>query len=97
MQLGVVYSVRIVHCSSVGLSLLPLVYSQQNNPPTIVRERVLGLIQYWADAFKNKPQLVAVVELYEFLKAEGTEFPPVDLDNFAPVSTPEQRVSGYHV
>lgn len=60
----------------------------QNNPPTIVRERVLGLIQYWADSFKGRPQLSAVVELYEQLKDEGTEFPPVDLDALAPVDTP---------
>lgn len=68
--------------------------SCQNNPPTIVRERILGLVQYWADAFKGKPQLVAVVELYEQLKGEGVEFPPVDLDAMAPVDTPE-RVRGW--
>ena len=64
----------------------------QNNPPTIVRERILGLIQYWADAFKGKPQLIAVEELYEQLKSEGVEFPPVDLDNMAPIETPNRLV-----
>ena len=64
----------------------------QNNPPTIVRERILGLIQYWADAFKGKPQLIAVEELYEQLKSEGVEFPPVDLDNMAPIETPDRLV-----
>ncbi len=63
------------------------VIATKNNPPTIVRERILGLVQYWADAFKSKPQLVAVVELYEQLRNEGIEFPPVDLDNLAPVET----------
>jgi len=62
----------------------------QNNPPTIVRERILGLVQYWADAFKGKPQLTAVEELYEQLKGEGVEFPPVDLDALAPVETPQR-------
>ena len=66
----------------------------QNNPPTIVRERILGLIQYWADSFQGKPQLVGVVELYEQLKREGVEFPPVDLDNLAPVEAPA-RVCAY--
>ena len=65
----------------------------QNNPPTIVRERILGLIQNWADGFKGKPQLIAVEELYDQLKSEGVEFPPVDLDNMAPIETPD-RVSG---
>ena len=65
----------------------------QTNPPTIVRERILGLIQYWADAFKGKPQLAAVVEVYEQLKKDGEEFPPIDLDALAPVETPQQRVN----
>lgn len=72
------------HCTL--LSFLTL----QNNPPTIVRERILGLVQYWADAFKGKPQLTAVEELYEQLKGEGVEFPPVDLDALAPVETPQR-------
>lgn len=63
------------------------VIATKNNPPTIVRERILGLVQYWADAFTGKIQLVAVVELYEQLKNDGIEFPPVDLDNLAPVET----------
>ncbi len=63
-----------------------------------MKERILGLVQYWADAFKGKPQLVAVVELYEQLKGEGVEFPPVDLDAMAPVDTPERvrRNAGRH-
>ena len=69
-------------------------FSPQNNPPTIVRERVLGLIQYWADAFKNKPELSGVQELYQQMKDDGTEFPPVDLDSLAPVELPE-RVCHY--
>ena len=35
---------------------------------------------------------MAVIELYDQLRSEGTEFPPVDLDAMAPVETPE-RVS----
>ncbi len=64
----------------------------QNNPPTIVRERVLGLIQYWADAFKGRPELCAVEELYEQMKSSGTEFPPIDLDSLAPIETTPSRV-----
>ena len=64
----------------------------QNNPPTIVKERVLGLIQYWADSFRGQPQLGTVEEVYEDLKTQGVEFPPVDLDQLAPVQT-HSRVS----
>lgn len=53
---------------------------------------MLGLIQYWADAFQGRPQLATVGEVYEELKAQGVEFPPVDLDQLAPVETPS-RVS----
>ena len=73
-------------CSWSGHFLL------QNNPPTIVKERVLGLIQYWADAFRGRPQLVTVGEVYEDLRSQGVEFPPMDLDQLAPVETPS-RVS----
>lgn len=52
----------------------------------------MGLIQYWADAFQGRPQLATVGEVYEELKAQGVEFPPVDLDQLAPVETPS-RVS----
>jgi hypothetical protein len=55
-----------------------------------VKERVLGLIQYWADAFRGKPQLSTVEEVYEDLKTQGVEFPPVDLDQLAPVQTPSR-------
>lgn len=57
-----------------------------------MKERVLGLIQYWADAFKGKPQLTPVEEMYEQLKNEGVEFPPIDLDTLAPIETPTTRV-----
>ena len=48
-----------------------LMNNKQNNPPTIVRDKILGLIQYWAEAFKDKPQLSAMVEQYQQLKDEG--------------------------
>ena len=64
----------------------------QSNVSSLIKERILGLIQTWADAFRGKPELIAVVELYDQLKEEGKEFPPVDLDAMAPINTPE-RVS----
>ena len=62
----------------------------QNNPPNIVRERVLGLIQYWADAFKGKPEPTAVEVFYRQLKMEGVEFPPTDLDNMVLTEMPDR-------
>lgn len=53
---------------------------------------MLGLIQQWADAFRANTQLSAVVDLYNQLKQEGVEFPAQDLDNMAPINTPD-RVS----
>lgn len=53
---------------------------------------MLGLIQYWTDAFRGRPQLATVGEVCEELRAQGVEFPPVDLDQLAPVETPT-RVS----
>ena len=50
----------------------------------------MGLIQYWVDAFKDKPQLSAVQEVYAQLRDEGVEFPPLDLDSFAPIDTPDR-------
>ncbi|KAL5473071.1 hypothetical protein EMCRGX_G027512 [Ephydatia muelleri] len=72
------------------LSDLLKVINPKNAPPEIVRDRILGLIQYWAEAFKTKPQLAAVQEVYQQLKSEGTEFPPIDLDTMAPVETPNR-------
>ena len=49
---------------------------------------MLGLIQYWADSFRGRPQLETVAEVCEDLRAQGVEFPPMDLDQLAPVQTP---------
>lgn len=64
----------------------------KNDPPAIVQEKVLNLIQIWADAFRNQPDLQGVVQVYSELKNKGIEFPVTDLDAMAPIYTP-QRVS----
>lgn len=58
-----------------------------------MKERVLSLIQFWSDSFQGQSQLSTVAEVYEDLKSQGVEFPPVDLDQLAPVQTPSTRVS----
>lgn len=58
----------------------------------MVQEKVLSLIQSWADAFRHHPELSGVVQVYQDLLAKGIEFPATDLDSMAPIFTPE-RVS----
>ncbi len=64
----------------------------KNDPPTAVQEKVLNLIQIWADAFRAQPDLNGVVQVYQELKNKGIEFPVTDLETMAPIYTP-QRVS----
>ena len=87
-DLTAVIQPKVICLSFVHHNIILSYSFTQNNPPTIVRERILGLIQYWADAFKSKPELLAVCEVYDQLKADGIEFPPLDLDSLAPVETP---------
>lgn len=55
-----------------------------------MQEKVLNLIQSWADAFHNQPELSAVVQIYNDLKKKGIEFPMTDLDTMAPIHTPRK-------
>ncbi|XP_030646692.1 TOM1-like protein 2 isoform X3 [Chanos chanos] len=70
--------------------VLVKVISPKNNPPTIVQDKVLALIQAWADAFRSSPDLTGVVHIYEELKRKGTEFPMADLDALSPIHTPQR-------
>ena len=62
------------------------------DPPTAVQEKVLSLIQIWADTFATQPDLKGVVEVYQELRNKGIEFPNIDPDNSVPIYTP-QKVS----
>ncbi|XP_066489439.1 target of Myb1 membrane trafficking protein isoform X2 [Tiliqua scincoides] len=64
----------------------------KNNPPTIVHDKVLTLIQSWADAFRSTPDLTGVVTVYEDLRRKGLEFPMTDLDMLSPIHTPQRTV-----
>ncbi|XP_073809556.1 target of Myb1 membrane trafficking protein-like isoform X1 [Danio rerio] len=64
----------------------------KNNPPMILQERVLSLIQAWADAFRNNPSLSGVVCVYDDLKSRGLEFPMTDLDSLSPIHTPSRSI-----
>uniref|UniRef100_A0A671W3V9 Target of myb1 like 2 membrane trafficking protein n=1 Tax=Sparus aurata TaxID=8175 RepID=A0A671W3V9_SPAAU len=60
--------------------VLVKIISPKNNPPTIVQDKVLALIQAWADAFRSSPDLTGVVQIYEELKRKGIEFPMSELE-----------------
>ncbi|XP_039512519.1 target of Myb protein 1-like isoform X2 [Pimephales promelas] len=62
------------------------------NPPMILHDRVLSLIQAWADAFRNSPALSGVVSVYEDLRRRGLEFPMTDLDSLSPIHTPNRSI-----
>uniref|UniRef100_A0A6I8SZ89 Target of myb1 membrane trafficking protein n=1 Tax=Xenopus tropicalis TaxID=8364 RepID=A0A6I8SZ89_XENTR len=65
----------------------------KNNPPAIVHDKVLILIQAWADAFRSSPDLTGVVSVYEDLRRKGLEFPMTDLDTLSPIHTPQPSFS----
>ncbi|XP_055464997.1 target of Myb1 membrane trafficking protein isoform X1 [Psammomys obesus] len=81
-----VASQEFVECVLVR-TILP-----KNNPPTTVHDKVLTLIQSWADAFRSSPDLTGVVAVYEDLRRKGLEFPMTDLDMLSPIHTPQRTV-----
>ncbi|XP_043090651.1 TOM1-like protein 2 [Puntigrus tetrazona] len=68
--------------------ILVKIITPKTNPPAIVQDKVLSLIQAWADAFRSSPDLTGVVHIYEELKRKGIEFPMADLDALSPIHTP---------
>ncbi|XP_028267399.1 TOM1-like protein 2 isoform X2 [Parambassis ranga] len=70
--------------------VLVKIISPKTNPPTIVQDKVLSLVQAWADAFRSSPDLTGVVHIYEELKRKGIEFPMADLDALSPIHTPQR-------
>uniref|UniRef100_A0A8C2Q1N3 Target of myb1 like 2 membrane trafficking protein n=1 Tax=Cyprinus carpio TaxID=7962 RepID=A0A8C2Q1N3_CYPCA len=72
--------------------VLVKIITPKTNPPAIVQDKVLSLIQAWADAFRSSPDLTGVVHIYEDLKRKGVEFPMADLDALSPIHTPQRGV-----
>ncbi|XP_063077711.1 TOM1-like protein 2 isoform X2 [Engraulis encrasicolus] len=70
--------------------VLVKIISPKNNPPAIVQDKVLALIQAWADAFRSSPDLTGVVHVYEELKRKGVEFPRSELESLSPIHTPQR-------
>ncbi|XP_077940705.1 target of Myb1 membrane trafficking protein isoform X4 [Gasterosteus aculeatus] len=66
----------------------------KNNPPLILHDRVLSIVQAWADAFRSSPDLTGVVSVYEDLRRKGLEFPVTELDGYTPIQAPQKRSPG---
>ncbi|XP_037332278.1 target of Myb protein 1 isoform X2 [Pungitius pungitius] len=66
----------------------------KNNPPLILHDRVLSIVQAWADAFRSSPDLTGVVSVYEDLRRKGLEFPVTELDGYAPIQAPQKPSPG---
>lgn len=84
---------HVLVCTKDFIQELVKLIGPKNDPPTAVQEKVLMLIQSWADAFKNQPEMSGVVSAYQELCAKGIEFPATDLDTMAPIHTPRRTVS----
>ncbi|CAD5216010.1 unnamed protein product [Bursaphelenchus okinawaensis] len=79
-------------CQKEFINELVRMIGSKYDAPQAVQERVLELIQAWADAFRGNPALVGVCEVYDELKAKGVEFPATDFDKMAPIITPKRTV-----
>ncbi|KAM9779926.1 target of Myb1 membrane trafficking protein [Neosynchiropus ocellatus] len=66
----------------------------RNNPPLVLHDRVLSIVQAWADAFRSSPDLTGVVSVYEDLRRKGLEFPMTELDGYSPVPAPKKTPPG---
>ena len=62
----------------------------KNDPPVAVQDKVLSLIQAWADTFRHQPELAGVSQVYADLKHKKVEFPPPNPDLMAPIYTPQR-------
>ncbi|XP_018414080.1 PREDICTED: TOM1-like protein 2 isoform X1 [Nanorana parkeri] len=85
------FHVLVTHRDFIDGVLVKIV-SPKNNPPTIVQDKVLALIQVRPPTFRSSPDLTGVVHIYEELKRKGIEFPMADLDALSPIHTPQRSV-----
>ncbi|TSK87504.1 Target of Myb protein 1 [Bagarius yarrelli] len=60
----------------------------RNQPPLVVHDKILTIIQAWADAFRSSPDLTGVVCVYEELRRKGTKFPVAEV--LSPIHTPSK-------
>ncbi|KAF5269898.1 hypothetical protein FQR65_LT05697 [Abscondita terminalis] len=83
---------HILACSKDFVQELVKLIAPKNDPPQAIQDKILNLIQSWADAFRHQPELSGVVSVYQDLINKGIEFPATDLDAMAPIFTPQRSV-----
>ncbi|XP_042214744.1 TOM1-like protein 2 isoform X2 [Homarus americanus] len=84
---------HILACSKDFVQDLVKLIGPKNEPPAAIQEKVLLLIQAWADAFRHQPELSGVSQVYAELKHKGVEFPMTNLDTMAPIITPQRTAA----
>ncbi|VDL71934.1 unnamed protein product [Nippostrongylus brasiliensis] len=84
------HNFHVLVCSKDFVQDLVKLIGSKFDTPQIIHERILSLIQAWADAFRGQPDLQGVVQVYEELVTKGVTFPATDLDAMAPIITPKQ-------
>ncbi|RWS22602.1 TOM1-like protein 2 isoform X1 [Leptotrombidium deliense] len=62
------------------------------DPPSAVQEKVLSLIQIWADTFRGQSEFSGVTQAYNELKQKGIEFPATSSEAVVPIHTPQRSV-----
>ncbi|KAB0795776.1 hypothetical protein PPYR_09837 [Photinus pyralis] len=83
---------HLLACNKDFVQELVKLIAPKNDPPQAIQDKILNLIQSWADAFKHQPELSGVVSVYQDLINKGIEFPATDLDAMAPIFTPQRSV-----
>lgn len=65
----------------------------KNDPPAAIQEKVLSLIQSWAEAFHGQPELQGIWSVYNELRSKGVEFPKSTSEPKVPIHTPVRHSS----
>ncbi|CEF60376.1 VHS domain and GAT domain and ENTH/VHS domain and VHS subgroup domain-containing protein [Strongyloides ratti] len=83
---------RTLVCSKEFVNELIKLIGPKFDAPQIIQERILTLIQSWAVAFKDIPELHDVVDIYNDLKSKGVQFTDIDINQIPPIDTPVASV-----
>uniref|UniRef100_A0A0N5BP26 VHS domain-containing protein n=1 Tax=Strongyloides papillosus TaxID=174720 RepID=A0A0N5BP26_STREA len=81
----------LVCCKEFVNELIKLI-GPKFDAPQVIQERILTLIQSWAVAFKDIPELHDVVDIYNDLKSKGVQFSDIDINQIPPINTPVASV-----
>lgn len=65
----------------------------KNDPPAAIQEKVLNLIQSWAEAFHGQAELQGIWSVYNELRSKGVEFPKSTSEPKVPIHTPVRHSS----